>query len=146
MKQFAVDIALTQQAQIGQMQGWLTVWGLPLATTQPAMSWMGMPTTGLMPGMATRNDLTRLEGLIGIEADVLFMQLMIPHHRAAVDMSQFVLGQTQRPEVRTLAESIIAGQQIEIDYMQALLTRKMAAPMPDDGSDMPDMSHPTPAP
>ena len=50
----ATDIALTQQAQIGQMQGWLAVWGLPVAGTEPAMAWMGHPTEGRMPGMATR--------------------------------------------------------------------------------------------
>ncbi|HMN29918.1 MAG TPA: DUF305 domain-containing protein, partial [Caldilineaceae bacterium] len=31
MRQLALDILLTQQAQIGMMQGWLAVWGLPYA-------------------------------------------------------------------------------------------------------------------
>lgn len=44
---------LTQQAQIGQMQGWLNVWGSPIASIEPAMAWMEMPTTDPMPGMAT---------------------------------------------------------------------------------------------
>ena len=47
----ATDTALTQQAQIGQMQGWLGVWGLPITGTEPAMAWMGHPTQGRMPGM-----------------------------------------------------------------------------------------------
>ena len=37
----APDIALTQQGQIGQMQGWLQVWGLSPTGSEPAMSWMG---------------------------------------------------------------------------------------------------------
>ncbi len=49
----ASDIALTQQAQIGIMQGWLGVWGLPTTGEEPAMAWMGHPMEGLMPGMAT---------------------------------------------------------------------------------------------
>ena len=49
----APDIALTQQAQIGMMQGWLQVWGLLPTGSEPAMSWMGEPTNGPMPGMAT---------------------------------------------------------------------------------------------
>jgi uncharacterized protein (DUF305 family) len=53
MRQLALDIMLTQQAQIGQMQGWLNVWGYPIASIEPAMAWMEMPTTDPMPGMAT---------------------------------------------------------------------------------------------
>src|SRR5918992_1175568 len=44
IRTLAADIALTQQAQIGQMQGWLQVWDLPPTGTVPAMSWMGHPT------------------------------------------------------------------------------------------------------
>src|SRR5918992_1350416 len=56
----ASDIALTQQAQIGQMQGWLGVWGLPITGTEPAMAWMGHPTEGRMRGMAPPEDVNRL--------------------------------------------------------------------------------------
>jgi uncharacterized protein (DUF305 family) len=58
----ASDIALTQQAQIGQMQGWLEVWGLPLTGTQKPMAWMGSPMDGPMPGMATPEEIDRLLG------------------------------------------------------------------------------------
>src|SRR4051812_36496010 len=54
IRALAADIALTQQAQIGQMQGWLQVWGLPATGYKPAMSWMGHPTEDRMPGMASR--------------------------------------------------------------------------------------------
>ena len=53
MRQIALDIMLTQQAQIGQMQGWLTVWQYPIASTDPAMMWMDMADIESMPGMAT---------------------------------------------------------------------------------------------
>ena len=52
IRTLAADIALTQQ-QIGMMQGWLGLWGLPATTSEPAMKWMGHPTEGLMPGRAT---------------------------------------------------------------------------------------------
>ena len=38
MWQLALDILLTQQAQIGQMQGWLTLWDGPIARTDPIQS------------------------------------------------------------------------------------------------------------
>ena len=37
----ARDIADTQQFQIGMMTGWLDIWGLPVSSDQPLMSWMG---------------------------------------------------------------------------------------------------------
>jgi uncharacterized protein (DUF305 family) len=56
----ASDISLTQQAQIGIMQGWLEAWGLPITGSKPAMAWMGHPMDGLMPGMATPDEIDRL--------------------------------------------------------------------------------------
>ena len=56
MRLLAADISLTQQAQVGIMQGWLEVWGLPITGEEPAIAWMGHPTDGLMPGMATPED------------------------------------------------------------------------------------------
>ena len=67
MRLLVSDIALTQQAQIGIMQGWLEVWGLPITGTAPAMAWMGHPTDGLMPGMATPEEVNRLGELPRIE-------------------------------------------------------------------------------
>src|SRR5215208_2588625 len=79
----ATDIALGQQAQIGIMQGWLGTWGLPVTGSEPAMAWMGHPTDGLMPGMATPDELDRLYRLPPDRADILFLRLMISHHEAA---------------------------------------------------------------
>jgi len=60
MRLIAADISLTQQGQIGIMQGWLQAWGLPITGSEPAMAWMGHPTDGLMPGMATPDEIDRL--------------------------------------------------------------------------------------
>jgi uncharacterized protein (DUF305 family) len=132
MRLLALDIMLTQQAQIGQMQGWLTTWGHSLASAAPAMEWMGMPTTGLMPGMATVDDINRLRDLEGLEADGLFLQLMIPHHRAGVDMANAVVSYTERPEVIALAQSIVNSQTSEIAFMQSLLQEKGFPPVPEE--------------
>ena len=37
----AYDIGYTQTDQIGQMQGWLSLWDLPDSSTAPRMGWMG---------------------------------------------------------------------------------------------------------
>ena len=142
MRQLALDIMLTQQAQIGQMQGWLTLWGYPLARTEPTISWMGMPTSGPMPGMATPEQLNQLRSLKGIEAESLFLQLMIPHHRGGVVMGEAALARARRPEVRTLAQSIVDAQTSEIALMQGLLQQKGFPPVPADEG----MNHGTVAP
>jgi uncharacterized protein (DUF305 family) len=127
----AADMVLTQQAQIGMMQGWLTTWGLPVASTEPAMSWMGHPTEGLMPGMATPEEIDRLREAPPEEADKLFLKLMIEHHKAAIPMAEAVLERTHRPEVQQLAEAISSSQRTEIQTMQEMLRDRGAAPVED---------------
>ncbi len=127
VKVLAEDIALTQQGQIGQMQGWLAVWGLRPTGSAPAMAWMGMPNDGLMPGMATPEDVNRLREAPPEEADELFLRLMIPHHRAAVPMAEAVLEETERPAVEELAGAMARAQRAEIEVMQQML-QDMGAP------------------
>lgn len=124
----ATDILLTQQNQIGQMHGWLNVWGLPLTGNEPAMSWMGMPNEGSMPGMATPEVVSALETLPPREADKKFLGLMIEHHRAAIPMAEAVLAETNRPEVEHLANAIAASQRSEISAIEGMLRERGAQP------------------
>jgi uncharacterized protein (DUF305 family) len=121
----ASDISLTQQGQVGMMQGWLGVWGLPTTGSEPAMAWMGHPTDGLMPGMAAPDEIDRLSKLPPKRADVLFLRLMINHHEAAIPMAQAVLGRTDQPEVEQLARSIKATQKAEIENMKAMVNERV---------------------
>ncbi len=125
----ATDMMLTQQGQIGQMQGWLAAWGLPQTGTEPPMAWMGHPTEGRMPGMASPEEVRELEVLPPDEADEQFLRLMIPHHRAAIPMAEAVLEETDRPEVEQLASAIAASQEGEIRMMQDLLRSRGASPV-----------------
>jgi uncharacterized protein (DUF305 family) len=120
LRAIALDMMLGQQNQIGQMQGWLSLWGLPVGSAVPPMTWMGMPVEGLMPGMATDDQLAALSESTGIEADRLFIQLMIPHHQSGVHMASAILEDTSIPAVRDLANSIIATQQREITELQRI--------------------------
>ena len=140
IRQVALDIMLTQQAQIGQMQGWLTVWGYPIASTDPAMSWMGTP--GVMPGMATPEQLKQLRDLQGVDADGLFLQLMIIHHRGGVQMADAALSKTKTHQVLLLAQSILDAQTSEIELMQDMLKEKGFPPVPEEPDMLHDMNSP----
>lgn len=122
----AADMALTQQGQIGHMQGWLDAWSLPATGAEPAMSWMGHPTEGRMPGMASPEEIERLQEAPPEEADRLFLRLMIPHHQSAVPMAEAAMRQTDRPEVDDLAGAIAASQRGEIERMEEMLEERGA--------------------
>lgn len=127
----ATDIALTQSTQMGTMQGYLDLWGLSLNGTDLPMTWMGMPTEGLMPGMATTDQIAQLGSLPVAEAEVLFLQLMIRHHQSGVDMAEAALDRCEEEHVRDMAEKTILAQEGEIDAMNQMLIARGQEPITD---------------
>jgi uncharacterized protein (DUF305 family) len=120
LRSIALDILLSQQNQIGQMQGWLYIWGLPIANSELPMAWMGMVVEGLMPGMATNDQMTALRDSTGDDADRLFIQLMIPHHESAIHMAEEISDRTSIPAVQAFVRSVITSQQREIHELQLI--------------------------
>ena len=55
-------------------------------------------------------------------ADVMFAQMMIPHHEQAVLISELALTRAQDPELVALAREIVDAQQEEISQMAGWLT------------------------
>jgi uncharacterized protein (DUF305 family) len=53
-----------------------------------------------------------------------FVMMMIPHHQSAIDMAQVLVKEPNAdPEMKTMAEKIIADQQKEIDQFNAWLEK-----------------------
>ncbi|OLV17653.1 DUF305 domain-containing protein [Deinococcus marmoris] len=132
VRTLALDIMLSQQEQIGQMHGWLTLWNRPWGgagmTTEHALG-MGM-------GMATPQQVASLDTLPPAQAEVTFLQLMTRHHQGALMMAEPALGAGVRPEVQALARQIEASQSAEIRSMTEMLKERGAEPLPAPQMDM----------
>ncbi|MBA2276321.1 MAG: DUF305 domain-containing protein [Chloroflexia bacterium] len=126
------DIALTQNSQVGTMQGWLDVWDLSPNGEDPPMTWMDHPITeGRMPGMAAPDEVERLRTIPVDQAEVLFLQLMIRHHQGGVAMAEALLERSDQPQVTRLARSIVAAQRSEIEAMNQMLQQRGQPPITD---------------
>ncbi|KAB1940798.1 DUF305 domain-containing protein [Micromonospora sp. ALFpr18c] len=123
VRQIAVDIATGQQGEIGAMQTWLREWGLSPTGSKPPMSWMSDGATvkdGLMPGMATPQQMAALRDAKGIEVDRQFLTLMYAHHLGGIHMIDAALGETDNAEVVRVAETMKATQQSELNNLRQL--------------------------
>ena len=60
-------------------------------------------------------------------ADIMFLQMMIPHHQQAIDISELALQKSQNSELLSLAKIIIRDQKSEIAQMKAWLDQAGAS-------------------
>ncbi len=134
LKLLAYDIEEEQTFEIGQMTGWLDSWGLTRSTSLPQMHWMAghdhLSSAGLMPGMATGDEMNQFETLRGKALDIRFLQLMIYHHQGGIPMAQYAADHASKLYVRQLATAIVATQNDEIIQMDQELARLGASALP----------------
>ncbi|MCF2972506.1 DUF305 domain-containing protein [Synechococcus sp. Nb3U1] len=118
IRQLAEAILAAQSEEIEQMQAWRPSW-YPEAPRYPLM-WheemghMMAMTPERLSDMRMDSDL----GSANDWFDLRFIEAMIRHHEGAVIMAEEALEKSQRPEIRQLAEAILASQQAEIDQMR----------------------------
>jgi uncharacterized protein (DUF305 family) len=101
-------------------------------TTMPGGSMM--PSGSMMPGMPGMDDMPGMQGMMsaadmqalknaeGVTASKLFLTQMITHHQGAITMAQNEIKDGLNPDAIALANSIITGQQKEIDTMNQILS------------------------
>ncbi len=75
-----------------------------------------------MPGMASDEQVDELRAAKGVEAERLFLKLMIEHHKGGVEMAKAVLPLTDRDEVKYIADTIVKSQEAEIATMEQMLS------------------------
>lgn len=121
------DIALGQQGELGTMQTWLRSWGLDPTGSQPPMAWMPDGTEsvrdGLMPGMATPQEMAALRAAQGADVDVQFLKLMINHHIGGIHMIDGILGASDEADVVRLAQTMKNTQQTDLTNLRNALER-----------------------
>jgi uncharacterized protein (DUF305 family) len=142
LKAVGQSIISSQSAEIQQMRGWLKDWygvDMPMMDGPGMMPGMhqGMGS-GMMPGM--RSGMMQHQGqgmgagtmdmqqcmqmhqgmtgmmteLSGPRLEATFMSMMIPHHEGAISMASLVAERAVHPELKQLAERIMADQTREI--------------------------------
>lgn len=143
VRTLAYDIATTQAQQSGQLYDWLVQWGLPQGSREPDMTWMTLPTlagaTGHahagdsstpasshtpgdpMPGLATPGQIAQLTAADGLDAERVFLTLMIAHHRGAVEMAEALEPRTTNAAALAFAKAVIVSQEAEIELMTGML-------------------------
>jgi uncharacterized protein (DUF305 family) len=145
----AYGIESNQLLEIGQLQGFLSLWGKSLLPTGRPMSWMpsqaaamahgdhsmsgmsgmGMSTSSAdaaMPGMATQAQLNQLQTMRGKALEVQFLQLMLRHHEGGMPMAVYASRHAAVPAVRAAAQRMAFDQTTEIARMQQMLQQLQA--------------------
>ena len=77
--------------------------------------------------MATPAQVANLQAATGIEAERIFLTLMIAHHKGALEMSQALLARSDQPSARAFAQAVVTSQQAEIDLMTTMLKARHAS-------------------
>ena len=117
----ASRIEAAQQPEIETMTGWLEAWGEPVP--EEGDGGMGGMDHGSMDmgDMGMDMDMSALENASGAEFDRMWLEMMIVHHRGAVEMAETEIADGSNPDAIALAEEIADSQAAEIEEMETLL-------------------------
>jgi uncharacterized protein (DUF305 family) len=128
LKNLATKMIQDEQKDTDQLQKWRDEWyaGKPKSDhmNMPGMSKSDPAKMKGMSGMKMQQiDMSKLEATSGNEFDVMFIDMIVPHHQMAIDMSKDALKKAQHAPLKTFARTTIDKQQKE----KAQLTKWRAA-------------------
>ncbi|OBB29862.1 hypothetical protein A5792_03130 [Mycolicibacterium peregrinum] len=138
IRTLADQIRLQQQAEVGTMVGWLQLAEQPLNPTVPTEhTGHGMShhhdtdqPTGMQMGMASPDELARLQRATGPANEALFLQLMTRHHQGGAEMAFDETRDGSNEAIRRTALAMVTEQTQEIQLMEHLMKTRDATPLP----------------
>lgn len=75
----------------------------------------------VFPGFINKNEISRLSTARGVKHDIQWVQLMILHHRGAIEIAQRQIQEGQEKSLHEVARRVISQQSLEITEMEELL-------------------------
>ena len=129
--ELAEQVRAAQAPEIETFTDWLTEWDEEIPETMRDhsnaghdMGDMGDSMEGMdtdMPGMMSAEDMNGLQDAPDDEFQTVWLEMMVEHHKGAVEMAQAQTEDGQYQPAIDLAEDIIASQTAEIETMEGLL-------------------------
>lgn len=105
--EIAENISQFQHQEIHTMQSWLNQSGLerPERTVK-------------MAGMASSEEIQKLENSEDRDFDLLFTRLMIDHHVGGIQMAESVVQNGRSERIEDIAQNMVEAQQKEVNMMK----------------------------
>ena len=120
VKNLAAGIQAAQDPAIMKMEGWLKDWNKTVVSGEmPGMD-MG---SGSMPGMMFAAEMKSVQAGAGTEFDMMFLTMMIEHHKGAIAMSASESAAGKNADAIAVAKTIVSAQKGEIVTMKNLLKK-----------------------
>jgi uncharacterized protein (DUF305 family) len=114
IKAIAARIEQSQGAEVTLMIGWLKAWGQPVPAPDQTNTAHG-------PGMMTRAEIDAFKAAEGKSFDGMFAEMMIRHHRGALQLADVTKSGGQNPAVRALATNVFIVQTAEVAELTQVL-------------------------
>ncbi|KQW47307.1 hypothetical protein ASC77_12585 [Nocardioides sp. Root1257] len=133
VQQLADDIQAAQGPEIETMADWLTAWGEDVPATMRDHSNAGHDMGGDMseqmegmessdmPGMMSADEMNELQDASDAEFQDMWLEMMVRHHKGAVEMAQTEQEDGTFADAVELAKAIETAQNKEIAQMEGLL-------------------------
>lgn len=112
VQEIAQGVQARLATDVATMQGWLEAWGEPEADLEADVD---------LSGSITGEELTDLEQAGNRDFERRWLELMVEHHEASLELSEEILQNGQNPGVLDLAQQVLDTHEREIGEMQRAL-------------------------
>lgn len=109
LKDAAAKMVKDQSREIVQLKQWREQW-YPAAASAESMQMAGMSGMNM--------DMSHMQMMSGKALDLMFIDMMVPHHEGALAMGKDALAKAEHQEIKDFSQKMIDSQTKEIAQMQ----------------------------